>query len=1084
MADPLYRALLIGNSIFERDPHNLATLTGPANDLLLLRAALSHPIFGLFSPANIRPVLDGTYAQILTALATFLSEAGPNDHLLIYYSGHGYPDLNNNLYLCARDTNTSLLAATALSDKQINMMVESSRARRFFFFLDCCHSGAFKGAASYSLLGEGSGRNLMASCASDQLSADAEASSGASVFTHFLAQALTRSDLDADADGMVTASDLYSYIRPRVFEKNGQTVQWTMDRTFGEAPLARSRPVAKTVAPRITSSETREHGVPAGTASARGSTVPPLPPPPSAQIVSDAWNTVYPAALRMAEAAALMQRRSLAGLDPATPQVGLALTGSGTRAIAFGLGVLQAMAQAKLFRRIDYIASVGGGSHLATFVGGAFCRANATPDSVEQEISDPRSWSARWLRDHGRLRPGQPDESPGWVFLNWALLQVAWMSVACFCLGFAALLRADLWTGRYAAPQWSALEDFLWSSTVYGIWLSPWIVLPPSIFALIILPAGVVFAVTGPSSAQQIFVRRLGGVVHRVAHRALALGFTGFVVTLAFGLGDSIGQTFYLFWSMSDFGFPSLLSLLLVSGMVFFSLFARRTAAGFADARRSGYWKGASAGVIVVSITWVALILISLGGLVHGMSWRFSPIWDGQTFNRATGGITLIALTLGSLFLMVISGRLSGMLRQTPGIRGAVERMRHGAFAASNPARRSPDRTGDLQTDDLAWAAYSPARTGGPLHLLVTSIAETGRSTSGQDALTHQGRPFALGTFGASVGAGIHLPFRSGTETAEASRVASAATVVPPEIDRLSVAQWAAISGAARPGYLRVRHFMAVRCLELLGNLRSAIWWDAGDSMPTSESRRLLRRIWPRPFFVVQHCLSCEIRSRFSGIDGRYWNITDGRATDPTGCYELIRRRLPLIILCDGGSDSEREFADVEELALRVRRDLNAELTLVDEPAVGSGLGRSSSAAPWLDELVHPALIGVIGSEENSPGKASATAIGGQNLKLKRTPAHAFIARIRFRDSNQFSWILGLRAAVTGDEPVEIVDYFAARGVRFRSAPRDDDEDQEQWDIFRKLGEHVGKQLFTPPENAAIGWSPSEFTPPRPQSGQ
>src|SRR5687767_6423161 len=133
MPEPHYKALLVGNGVFDRDPHKLFPLKGPANDLRVLRAALTHKEFGLFDEANVRHLLDGTHGDVLEAVEMFFSDAGSEDHLLFYYSGHGYPDTNNNLYLCARNTRTNLLGSSAIPDKTINLMAENSRARKFIF---------------------------------------------------------------------------------------------------------------------------------------------------------------------------------------------------------------------------------------------------------------------------------------------------------------------------------------------------------------------------------------------------------------------------------------------------------------------------------------------------------------------------------------------------------------------------------------------------------------------------------------------------------------------------------------------------------------------------------------------------------------------------------------------------------------------------------------------------------------------------------------------------------------------------------------------------------------------------------------
>lgn len=249
MRDPRYKALLIGCGTFDRDPHKLSALRGPANDVRVMRDALTHPASGLFEPENVKHLLDANKDEMLEAIEVFFNDAGIEDHLFFYYSGHGYPDTNNNLYLCARNTRTNLLGSSAVPDREINSMAENSRARKFIFVLDCCHSGGFKGGATGLALAQGSGRCLMTSCASDQLSADSTTPSGASVFTHHLAEALTSGEVDTDGDGIVLTSEIFKFVQPRVYAATKQTVQWTMDKTFGEAAIACAQPRARVAEP-------------------------------------------------------------------------------------------------------------------------------------------------------------------------------------------------------------------------------------------------------------------------------------------------------------------------------------------------------------------------------------------------------------------------------------------------------------------------------------------------------------------------------------------------------------------------------------------------------------------------------------------------------------------------------------------------------------------------------------------------------------------------------------------------------------------------------------------------------------------
>ena len=122
-------ALLIGNSTFPEDPHNLPELKGPVNDLPLLRDALTDADCGVFDAARVRLLPERSKREITTAMEAFFRQADRGDLLLLYYSGHGQRDEFDNVYLCARDTRTDLLLSTAISDAEINGMMRMSPGR-------------------------------------------------------------------------------------------------------------------------------------------------------------------------------------------------------------------------------------------------------------------------------------------------------------------------------------------------------------------------------------------------------------------------------------------------------------------------------------------------------------------------------------------------------------------------------------------------------------------------------------------------------------------------------------------------------------------------------------------------------------------------------------------------------------------------------------------------------------------------------------------------------------------------------------------------------------------------------------------
>lgn len=233
------RALLIGNSTFPEDPHNLPELKGPVNDLPLLRDALTDPDLGVFEPFHVRLLPERSKREITTAMEAFFRQASIDDLVLLYYSGHGQRDEYDSLYLCARDTRADLLLSTAISDAEINGMMRTCPARTFVVILDCCYSGSFKGGGLPATL-RGAGRFLITSSRPSQLSIDAEDVSGPSAFTRHLVTALTLGTLDPNHDGYVSLNDIYDYVLGKLQEETKQIPQRHFDHAIGDVALARA----------------------------------------------------------------------------------------------------------------------------------------------------------------------------------------------------------------------------------------------------------------------------------------------------------------------------------------------------------------------------------------------------------------------------------------------------------------------------------------------------------------------------------------------------------------------------------------------------------------------------------------------------------------------------------------------------------------------------------------------------------------------------------------------------------------------------------------------------------------------------
>ena len=237
-----YRALLIGNSTYPADEHNLQPLKGPVKDIAALNRALIDPASGLFADVDVTLLPEATSARAIRALGRFFAAAARDDVLLVYFSGHGKVDQGGRLHLCMQDTEASDLLSTAVSSARINEFADASHARNVVIVLDCCYAGAFRG----SDLGDavaGPGRYVLTSCRGTQLANDATVENSTSFFTQHLVDGLVGAAADPDGDGYVTFSDLYAYVDRRLREAGKQIPQRRVDGD-GDVPLARRPPPA------------------------------------------------------------------------------------------------------------------------------------------------------------------------------------------------------------------------------------------------------------------------------------------------------------------------------------------------------------------------------------------------------------------------------------------------------------------------------------------------------------------------------------------------------------------------------------------------------------------------------------------------------------------------------------------------------------------------------------------------------------------------------------------------------------------------------------------------------------------------
>jgi predicted acylesterase/phospholipase RssA len=167
-----------------------------------------------------------------------------------------------------------------------------------------------------------------------------------------------------------------------------------------------------------------------------------------------------------------------------------------------------------------------------------------------------------------------------------------------------------------------------------------------------------------------------------------------------------------------------------------------------------------------------------------------------------------------------------------------------------------------------------------------------------------------------------------------------------------SLATAMAISGAAinpnaAGGGVGVTRNWFVATIMALLNLRLGYWVvnpNAGN--PRFPSLTLLL---PWPNFLVPLL--------YPGLAGRtsetshYLELTDGGHFDNTAIYELVRRRLRLIILVDAGADPDYQFDDLSNVIEKIRVDFGTKIEFLDDRALDDIAPRSGGDDAYLTRL-------------------------------------------------------------------------------------------------------------------------------------
>jgi hypothetical protein len=577
----------------------------------------------------------------------------------------------------------------------------------------------------------------------------------------------------------------------------------------------------------------------------------------------------------------------------------------------------------------------------------------------------------------------------------------------------------------------------------------------------------------------------------------------------AIGLVDSFGQTLYVWATSGPIGpGPGLAS---VTGL----------AVVFAGARKLANLAPKKVGIaptLPVSVLsgLCALVLLGAGlsvtsALVHAVAWA-GGVPSNDPWSQLLGAARRVgepAMSPGVSLLFFVS--LAALVAIAPDVKFInlsshlslyAGRLTRSYLGASNPQRWEKGNqriTETIEGDDLPYPTYSPERGGGPLHLVNVTVNQTVDGESQIEQRDRKGLPMAVGPHGVSVGARHHAlwtdddqgkpdferhhvrqgeeitavlagapPGQASSAPAPASPpfhllAANALTDGSRRIEGLSLGEWCAISGAAFSTGLGSRTSIAFSALLALLNVRLGYWWDSRirphdrveQALP-SVPERVARRL--SSFFPVQSHLLQELLARFHGPGRQRWYLTDGGHFENTAVYELIRRRVPFIVACDCGQDEEYAFEDLSALVRKARNDFGAEIRFLDGAAIDNCLKMA-------DGKPNPKLRALIGTlEEIQPTKAA-------NFPVAVSNVHATIAEVTFHDHGSgadTTRILFIKPTLCPGLPRDVVHYKATHDPFPQETTVDQYFDEAQWESYRKLGQHIGDQLFADSDGQRI----------------
>lgn len=242
----------------------------------------------------------------------------------------------------------------------------------------------------------------------------------------------------------------------------------------------------------------------------------------------------------------------------------------------------------------------------------------------------------------------------------------------------------------------------------------------------------------------------------------------------------------------------------------------------------------------------------------------------------------------------------------------------------------------------------------------------------------------------------------------------------------MTLATAVAISGAAANpntgvgGVGLTRNRVLSLVMSLL-NLRLGYWACHPD--PKNAPNRC-----PNHFFPGAYAFGNALHIRGFDEKRKFLQLSDGGHFENTGVYELIRRKVKLIIVCDGGGDPAFSFSDFQTTLQRVEDDF------------GARIGSVEGATP--DEIVPVPVKGAVYPKDASFAKQG-----------------FMVAEITYADDSRGTLIY-LKTTLIDGVSFQVKGYAAQHREFPDESTADQFFDEVQFEAYRELGYRIADQML------------------------